>query len=148
MRGRPKKPNEIKKIQGTEDKRWMHEEVKFEVAKKPLDFERDYKSIMALTVKQLSEIGIVSNVDMGLVEGYAKALERYFHADEMMRTKGMVQDGPNGLKPSVWFDIAERSLKQATQIGQLFGITPSARARIPQQQQPESKLEFLKKKIS
>ena len=148
MRGRPKKPDEVKKIQGTFQKCREVNEVKFEIAKIPLEFERDYKSIMELTVKQLREIGIVANVDMGLVEGYAKALERYFNADEILRTKGMIQDSPSGPKPSVWFDIAERSLKQATQIGQLFGITPSARARIPQQQQPASKLESLIKKIS
>jgi phage terminase small subunit len=82
---------------------------------------------------------------MGLIEGYAKALERYFQADAQLRVTSMVtMEG----KISPWYDIAERSLKQATQIGQLFGITPSARARIPQQQQPASKLEILKKKIS
>jgi len=47
-----------------------------------------------------------------------------------------------------WQTIRNQALKSATNIGQLFGITPSARARIPQQQQPASKLEILKKKIS
>ncbi len=143
MRGRPKKPNEIKKIQGTEDKRWMHEEVKFEVAKIPLEFGKDWESIKDLTFNQLRDIGIVANVDMGLIEGYAKSLERYFQADAQLRATSMVTEEG---KISPWYDIAERSLKQATQIGQLFGITPSARARIPQQTKPESKLEILKKK--
>ena len=145
MRGRPKKPNEIKKLQGTEDKRWLHEEVKFEIAKIPLEFGKDWESIKDLTFNQLRDIGIVAKVDMGLIEGYAKALERYFQADAQLRATSMVTEEG---KISPWYDIAERSLKQATQIGQLFGITPSARARIPQQQQPASKLEILKKKIS
>ena len=148
MAGRPRKPDAVKKLQGTYQKCRDTNPVEFKIATNDLAFGRDWESIMRTTVDQLREVGIVSDVDLGLVEGYAKALERYIQADEQLRVEGMVVIGVAGLKPSVWFEIAERSLKQATQIGQLFGITPSARARIPQQGKPESKLELLKKKIS
>jgi phage terminase small subunit len=40
-------------------------------------------------------------------------------------------------------------VKQAMQLGQLIGVTPSARARIPNNnQKPISKLELLKKKTA
>jgi phage terminase small subunit len=47
---------------------------------------------------------------------------------------------------SPWYDVRSKALKQATQMGQLFGITPSARAKIETGNvKPVSKLELLKK---
>jgi phage terminase small subunit len=45
-----------------------------------------------------------------------------------------------------WFQVQSQALKQATQLGQLFGITPSARSRISAAvTKPVSKLDSLKK---
>jgi phage terminase small subunit len=47
---------------------------------------------------------------------------------------------------SPWYDVRSKALKQATQMGQLFGITPSARAKIETGNvKPASKLELLRK---
>jgi phage terminase small subunit len=44
------------------------------------------------------------------------------------------------------YNVRSAALKQATQMGQLFGITPSARAKIETGNvKPVSKLELLKK---
>jgi phage terminase small subunit len=47
---------------------------------------------------------------------------------------------------SPWYDVRSRALKQATQMGQLFGVTPSARGKIETgKSAPVSKLELLQK---
>ena len=47
---------------------------------------------------------------------------------------------------SPWYDVRSRALKQATQMGQLFGVTPRARGKIETgKSAPASKLELLQK---
>jgi P27 family predicted phage terminase small subunit len=90
----------------------------------------------------------MAEVDSELVSAYAQKLATYKQAIKMLEAEGEVITGEKGTRINPWFDVSERSLKQAIAIGVLFGITPSARARIPAQAAPASKLELLKKKIS
>lgn len=153
MRGRPRKPTEIKKIQGTEDKRWLIEnEVEFELAsdqnETDLKLTADETKIFQQVCEQLRKTGIMAEVDTDLVAAYAQKLGTYKRAVLVLKKQGEVISSEKGERINPWYDVAERSLKQATQIGQLFGITPSARSRIPASAAPKSKLEILKKKIS
>lgn len=153
MRGRPKKPTELKKLQGTEDKRWMFDnEVEFELATEnnqtDLELSKSALKIFHQVCEQLRKTGIMAEVDTDLVAAYAQKMSTYKRAVQILNRQTEVIVSEKGERINPWFDVAERSLKQATQIGQLFGITPSARSRIPAAAAPKSKLEILKKKIS
>jgi P27 family predicted phage terminase small subunit len=153
MKGRPKIPTQLKKLKGTEDKRWMLEnEVKFDLVmgdnSDKIKLKGDALKIFSEVCEQLRKTGIMAEVDSELVSAYAQKLATYKQAIKMLEAEGEVITGEKGTRINPWFDVSERSLKQAIAIGVLFGITPSARARIPAQAAPASKLELLKKKIS
>jgi P27 family predicted phage terminase small subunit len=86
-------------------------------------------------------------VDLGLVAGYCNELGLYKKACGMTEAEGEVIVNRFGDKAvSPWYDVRSRALKQATQMGQLFGVTPSARGKIETgKSAPASKLELLQK---
>lgn len=152
MRGRPKLPTEIKKLQGTEDKRWLIEN---EMKVVPMDVLPEApKTFNDATIKiwddvcrELKRNGLLASCDLELLRGYCILLNQFEQAHAMTKTEGLVvvsRLGEQVINP--WYKIQCDSLKQATQIGQLFGITPSARSKISTAAtKPVSKLDSLKK---
>ena len=152
MRGRPKIPTEIKKIQGTEDKRWLVEnEMKVvaleQIPDAPNGFDDETKEIWNIVCRELQRNNLLAGCDLDILNGYCVLLRQYFQATEKLKKEGTVILNRHGDKvANPWYYIQGQSLKQATQIGQLFGITPSARSRISSNiAKPTSKLEQLKK---
>jgi P27 family predicted phage terminase small subunit len=152
MRGRPKKPTEIKKLQGTEDKRWLVEnEMKVlpldEIPMAPDGFDEETQQIWATVCRELQRNNLLAGCDLELLHGYCTLLRQYYLATEKLKKEGTVILSRHGDKvANPWYHIQGQSLKQATQIAQLFGITPSARSRISSgTTKPTSKLEQLKK---
>jgi P27 family predicted phage terminase small subunit len=152
MRGRPKKPTEIKKLQGTEDKRWL---VENEMKVLPLDqiptapdgFDGETSEIWATVCRELQRNGLLAGCDLELLHGYCTLLRQYYLATEKLKKEGVVILSRHGDKvANPWYHIQGQSLKQATQIAQLFGITPSARSRISAAApKVATKLDLLKK---
>ena len=152
MRGRPKIPTEIKKIQGTADKRWLVEnEMKVvaleQIPDAPNGFDDETKEIWEIVCRELQRNNLLAGCDLDILNGYCVLLRQYFQATEKLKKEGTVILNRHGDKvANPWYYIQGQSLKQATQIGQLFGITPSARSRISANvAKPTSKLEQLKK---
>lgn len=152
MRGRPKLPTEIKKIQGTEDKRWLVEnEMKVlpldEIPPAPAGFTGELQTIWGTVCRELQRNGLLASCDLELLHGYCQQLHNYYLACAKLKKEGLVVCNRLGEQVvSPWFSVQSQALKQATQIGQLFGITPSARSRITSNvQKPQSKLDLLKK---
>jgi P27 family predicted phage terminase small subunit len=153
MRGRKTIPTAIKELKGTLEKsRVLENEMKVsvinEIPEPSEDLNEEGRKIWENVCYELKRNGILSTVDLDLVESYCQEMAMYKHATRQLKNKGAVYKSQSGY-PMInpWQTIRNQALKSATNIGQLFGITPSARARIPQQQQPASKLEILKKKI-
>ena len=100
-----------------------------------------------ITCKELLNNNLLAGADLGLVAGYCNELGLYKSACEMTEKEGVVivnRFGDQVVNP--WYNVRSAALKQATQMGQLFGITPSARAKIETGNvKPVSKLELLKK---
>ena len=152
MRGRPKLPTEIKKLQGTEDKRWMVEnEMKVlpmdEIPEAPKTFNAGTKKIWDSVCIELKRNGLLASCDLELLRGYCILLNQFADANKMVEKEGLVTVSRHGEQVvNPWYRVQCESLKQATQIGQLFGITPSARSRINvATTKPQSKLDTLKK---
>lgn len=152
MRGRPKLPTELKKLQGTEDKRWLVEnEMKVlpmdELPPAPEGFSHESAKIWDTVCRELKRNGLLASCDLELLHGYCELLTHYQNACTKLKKEGTVilsRHGDKMINP--WFQVQSQTLKQATQLGQLFGITPSARSRISAAvTKPVSKLDSLKK---
>jgi P27 family predicted phage terminase small subunit len=152
MKGRPRKPVDLKKIEGTfRADRNLEQPMLVELSVgvpqppahlNPLGFE-----YWDITCKELLNNNLLAGADLGLVAGYCNELGLYKSACEMTEKEGVVivnRFGDQVVNP--WYNVRSAALKQATQMGQLFGITPSARAKIETGNiKPVSKLELLKK---
>ena len=153
-RGRKPIPNEIKQLKGTIEKSRLIEnpmivQINNEIPEAPEDLNNEAKKIWQITCDELKRNGILATVDLGLVEAYCAELAMYKEAVRQIRKTSPLVKSPSGYPMvSPWQTIRKQSLKAATDLAQLFGVTPSARTRVGANKPPESKLELLKKKIS
>jgi P27 family predicted phage terminase small subunit len=152
MKGRPRKPTDLKKIEGTfrADRNLeqpMLVELSVGVPQPPVHLNPLGFEYWDITCKELLNNNLLAGADLGLVAGYCNELGLYKSACEMTEKEGVVivnRFGDQCVNP--WYSVRSAALKQATQMGQLFGITPSARAKIETGNvKPASKLELLKK---
>ena len=113
----------------------------------PNGFDDETKEIWEIVCRELQRNNLLAGCDLDILNGYCVLLRQYFQATEKLKKEGTVILNRHGDKvANPWYYIQGQSLKQATQIGQLFGITPSARSRISANvAKPTSKLEQLKK---
>lgn len=96
--------------------------------------------------RELKKSGLLVAVDTEMIAAYAEAMATYRNASVQLVLHGDVVPGLHGPVISPYFAIRERSLKQAKEIGVLFGITPSARGKMSLTAAPaESKLSKFKK---
>jgi P27 family predicted phage terminase small subunit len=152
MAGRPRKPVEIKKLQGTYQKcreldAPMIVELSDGVPEPPEGFSHESIKIWDTVCRELKRNGLLASCDLELLQGYCELLTHYQEATAKLKKEGAVILGRHGDKMiNPWFQVQSQALKQATQLGQLFGITPSARSRISAAVvKPVSKLDSLKK---
>jgi P27 family predicted phage terminase small subunit len=152
MRGRKPIPTEIKELKGTLEKsRMLKNEMSVELSNTipdaPEDLNEEAKQIWVKICEELKRNRILAVVDLDLVESYCHEMALYKHATRMIKQKGGVFKSPSGY-PMInpWLTIKRQALKSATDLGVLFGLTPSARSRIPNNNpQTNNKLELLKK---
>jgi P27 family predicted phage terminase small subunit len=153
-RGRKPIPNEIKQLKGTIEKSRLIEnpmivQINNEIPEAPEDLNNEAKKIWQITCDELKRNGILATVDFGLIEAYCAELAMYKEAVRQIRKTSPLVKSPSGYPMvSPWQTIRKQSLKAATDLAQLFGVTPSARTRVGANKPPASKLELLKKKIS
>jgi len=153
MKGRPRIPTEIKILKGTlspsrELAAPMLVELSEGVPQPPAHLNALGFEYWEVTCRELKNNNLLTGVDLGLVAGYCNELGLYKKACGMTEAEGEVIVNRFGDKAvSPWYDVRSRALKQATQMGQLFGVTPSARGKIETgKSAPVSKLELLRKK--
>ena len=152
MKGRPRIPTEIKILKGTlspsrELLAPMLVELSEGVPQPPAHLNALGFEYWEVTCRELKNNNLLTGVDLGLVAGYCNELGLYKKACGMTEAEGEVIVNRFGDKAvSPWYDVRSRALKQATQMGQLFGVTPSARGKIETgKSAPVSKLELLQK---
>ena len=152
MKGRPRIPIEIKQIRGTVERSRellapMLVELSEGVPQPPAHLNALGLEYWDVTCRELKNNHLLTGVDLGLVAGYCNELGVYKKACGITEQEGEVVLNRFGDKViSPWYDVRSRALKQATQMGQLFGVTPSARGKIETgKRAPASKLELLQK---
>ena len=93
-----------------------------------------------IITKQLSSSGLLAEIDISLIEAYCVEAAKYRTAIEKLELEGMIKSGKMGDYINPWHMIAERSFDRMYKIGVMFGLSPSARAKIPVNKPKANKL--------
>lgn len=137
MRGRKPIPTAIKENKGTVRKsRVLQNEVTVQlvssIPEPPDDLSAEAKKTWRNVCDELKANGLLATVDLELVQAYCNEMSMYREAVRQIKKTNPLVKSPSGY-PMInpWQTIRKQSLKSAMDLGQLFGLTPSARTRIP-----------------
>lgn len=134
QRGRKPKPTALKALEGNPGKRDLNQnEPKPEkkAPRCPTWLEPEAKKEWRRMVKQLEQLGILTEVDMAAFAGYCQAYARWKEAEEFITKHGTIVKTPSGYWQQVpQVSIAQSYLKIMNRFCEQFGLTPSSRSRI------------------
>lgn len=86
-------------------------------------------------VNELSEVGVLANVDIDLLGGYCTAYSAYVRSTKMLLMQNMVEEQENKLGAitkvqNPYIKIQQSYLDKMIKIASLFGLSPADRTRI------------------
>lgn len=133
-RGRKPKPTAIKELEGNPGKRPLNANEPKPAKKAPacpkwLDAEarKEWRRL----AKKLENLGVLTDLDMGVFATYCNAYARRKEADEFISQHGTVVRTPSGyLQQLPQVSIAQTYAKLMNKCAEQLGLTPSARSRI------------------
>lgn len=140
--GRRPLPANVHAIRGNPSKKsardLSHEvqepKLKVEAPPCPSHLSKDAKAEWRRIVKDLEILGLISKLDRGALAAYCAAWGDWKHAREQMtelEERGYVEQTPSGYRQiSSWMQIANRAEERMLKVGDLFGLNPSARAKL------------------
>ena len=80
---------------------------------------------------KLSEIGVLTEIDMAAFAAYCQSFARWKEAQEHIDSEGSTFETDMGYQQQTpWVGIANTNQKLMMQAASEFGLTPSARSRI------------------
>ena len=134
MAGRKPKPTALKKLEGNPGKRKLN--TKEPVPGKGMPdcpkwlLPEAKKEWERLCVK-LSEMGVLTEIDMAAFATYCQSFARWKEAQEHIDSEGSTFETDKGYQQQTpWVGIANTNQKLMMQAASEFGLTPSARSRI------------------
>lgn len=133
-RGRKPKPSAVKKLEGNPGGRPLNEKEPAPKKKAPacpkwLDAEarKEWRRL----AKVLEEMGVLTQLDMGVFATYCNAYARWKEADEFISQHGTVIKTPSGYVQQLpQVSIAQTYAKLMNRCAEQMGLTPSSRSRI------------------
>jgi P27 family predicted phage terminase small subunit len=138
--GRPPKPTELKKLEGTyrADRAVVNEMMPSRLVAPPSAPEyltEGAKLEWESVCDELLSLNMLHRVDLALLSAYCQEFDRYVEASGYLLREGSViclerPDGSVYSMPSPWVAIKNGALKNAMSIASQFGFTPSARTKI------------------
>lgn len=154
MAGRPRKPDAVKRVQGTLQKCRAQEPAPEVAALTPLDkvtppawLTPEAKNIFKVKAKQLISLRVLTAVDIDMLALYASSYAQAANAVSMITRDGGVtrlfnDEGlPIGVIVNPYVKIYNDALKAVNQIGGQFGFTPATRKAMveamPKEQGPK-----------
>lgn len=86
-------------------------------------------------VEELTEVGVVANVDVDLLAVYADSWSKYVRATKMLAMQNMVEEQENKLgavakMQNPYIKIQQNYATQLMKIASLFGLSPADRSKI------------------
>ena len=146
--GRPKIPDSLKVIRGTDQPVRMSGESDVPVLEKvkaPTFLTGDAKKIFEGVAARLCACRILTEFDIEQLAMYAINMGRALEAEKKMKKEGAVikvQTKMGSMQlVSPWFKVQKDSISAASAIAQQFGLTPVSRMRIAQMLQPKKEEE-------
>ena len=134
MAGRKPKPTAVKKLEGNPGKRKLNKNEP--VPAKGMPECPDWllpeaKAEWERLCEKLSDMGVLTEIDMAAFAGYCQAYARWKEAEEFITQHGTIVKTPSGYWQQVpQVSIAQTYLKIMNKFCEQFGLTPSARSRI------------------
>ena len=134
QRGRKPTPTAIKLLEGNPGKRELNTKEprpEKKAPRCPTWLEAEAKKEWRRLVKQMEQLGILTEVDMAAFAGYCQTYARWKEAEEFITKHGTIVKTPSGYWQQVpQVSIAQTYLKIMSKFCEEFGLTPSARSRI------------------
>lgn len=133
-RGKPPMSNELRVLSGGKKHR-MREEVPAEPLKAapnaPETLTPDAKDLWDELAPKLIGLGLLTDMDMGTLEGYCAAWVTYKQAQAAIDEHGLVYSTPTGnLRPRPEVNIAHKYLQLLRGYMNELGLSPAARAHM------------------
>lgn len=132
--GRPKKPTNLKKLQGNPGKRNLNKnepQPKIEIPKPPSFLEGYALEEWNRVTPMLERLGLLSSLDVMELAAYCQCVDRWRQAEEKIKSEGMVDTTSNGnVIQSPYVGIANKAMVQMHQFLCQFGMTPAARSSV------------------
>ena len=152
MSGRRPISNELKKLKGTDQPCRMREEVKFEAITRipppPRYFNKYSKKLYKTTCNKLAFLGLLSDINLPIVIGYASMMGKYLEAEEELASTGRLfetfneKTGEKKIVRQPLDRMATEYLDSARKYAVELGITPSSMSRVkPAETKKKNKLD-------
>ena len=147
MRGRKPKPTALKILYGNPGKRRLNKnepKPPLEIPDPPDHLNDVAKKEWFRITKLLSQLGLISQLDMAGVAAYCVAFDRWAQAEKKVAKHGFIVMSPDKKFPmtSPYLSVAERAMEAMRKMLSEFGLTPSSRARLHVPQTPDALDEF------
>jgi len=140
MPGRNATPNKIKELKGTNQPSRMREEVDFgkivKIPSPPRYFNKYSKKLYRTTCERLNLLGLLSDVNLPVVVGYASMMGKYWEAEEQLAEDGRIltshniKTGETKSYRNPLDKMATEYLDRARQYAVELGITPASNSKV------------------
>lgn len=151
--GRPRTSNAIKQLRGTDQPCRMADELPvapIDRISPPAWLSPTAKRVFREKSAQLCACRVMTMLDADTLALYAESLATAIEATRHLKKDGIIvivrdkDDNIVGQSTNLWHDVQKKAIKQATEIGAMFGFSPVSRLRLAQlaAPAPEKKNEF------
>ncbi len=135
MKGRKRIPNKIIEIRGGASH--THRKQKDggqglvpKIPSCPSHLDKEAKKEWKRVSKALYAIGLITELDRGLLAAYCEAYSRWVMATNSVNIDGMMIECGDGQKLNPCVKVAREAYDQMIKVGTLFGMSPSSRASL------------------
>ena len=132
--GRPKKPTNLKKLQGNPGKRKLNKnepQPDIKIPSIPDHLNDIAKSEWCRIAPILERMGLLSDLDSTALAAYCQCYARWKEAEAMVESEGMTITTTKGnIIQSPYLGIANKAMTQMHKFLCQFGMTPAARSSV------------------
>jgi P27 family predicted phage terminase small subunit len=132
MKGRKRKPNAIRELQGNAGRRPVPAEPSFPSGNPdcPSHLCDEAKAEWARVVSEVGEVKLLKRVDRGALMAYCSVVAVWMMAEAEIKSRGIMYDANGLLKVNPAVRIAQDSRQQMKAFQVEFGFTPVSRSKV------------------
>jgi P27 family predicted phage terminase small subunit len=138
--GRKPKPTHLKLLQGTGRRRRNPREPRprLSIPSAPRHLNPAARSEWRRLSEELHQLGLLTEIDRAALAMYCQAYGRWVFAEQKLKDEKLliVKSPTDQPMQNPWLQIANRAMRQMHSLLAEFGMSPSARARVPAGEPP------------